>query len=78
MIKKLLFLFLGIFIFYLGFINIGKFLDATVEPEKTDLLVCLGGGDYKARVKKTLDIYKSGFLQSDTIILTGYDRTKND
>lgn len=78
MIKKFLLLLLGIFILYLGFINIGKFLDTTVEPKKTDLLVCLGGGDYKARVKKTLEIYKSGFLQSDTIILTGYDRPRKD
>lgn len=44
----------------------------TQQPEKTDLLVCLGGGDYKTRVQKTLEIYKKGLDASNVIILTGF------
>lgn len=63
------------FVFYL---NLGKFLDATVEPTKTDLLVCLGGGDYKKRIEKTLDLYDKGLLNFETIVLTGYVNSKRE
>ena len=65
----LLFLFLICVYFYL---NLGRFLDVTQEPTQTDLLVCLGGGDYKIRVEKTLEMYKKGLDSSNVIVLTGF------
>jgi len=59
-------LLLGILIFF----NLGKIVDATTKPKKVDLLVCLGGGDFKNRVQKTKELLKDGFLNSDTIIFT--------
>jgi uncharacterized SAM-binding protein YcdF (DUF218 family) len=55
-----------------SFFNLGKFLDVTQEPSKTELLVCLGGGIYQTRIEKTLELYKKGFLTTNNIILTGY------
>jgi uncharacterized SAM-binding protein YcdF (DUF218 family) len=66
--------FLIIFISFLiyAFFNLGRFLDVTQEPSKTDLLVCLGGGIYKTRIEKTIEIYKEDYLKTNNIILTGY------
>ncbi len=55
-----------------SFFNLGKFLDVTQEPSKTELLVCLGGGIYQTRIEKTLELYKNDFLTTNNIILTGY------
>ena len=63
-------IFFGFLIY--SFFNLGKFLDVTQEPSKTELLVCLGGGIYKTRIEKTLELYKKGFLTTNNIILTGY------
>ncbi len=65
----LLLLFLFTLLLYL---NLGRFLDVTEQPTKTDLLVCLGGGNYKTRVEKTVEIYKKGLDTSNVIILTGF------
>jgi uncharacterized SAM-binding protein YcdF (DUF218 family) len=66
--------FLIIFISFLiySFFNLGKFLDVAQEPSKTDLLVCLGGGIYETRIKKTIEIYNQNYLKTNDIILTGY------
>jgi len=58
-------------VIYTSYLNLGKFLDATSKPIKTDILVCLGGGDYKLRVKKTLELYEQNLSSSKVIILTG-------
>ena len=69
---KIVIIFLIISIFsYISYLNLGKFLDATSNPIKTDILVCLGGGDYKLRIKKTLELYEQNLSSSRTIVLTG-------
>lgn len=62
-------LFTGFLIY--SFFNLGKFLDVTQEPSKTELLVCLGGGISKNRIEKTIELYKNGFLEKNHIIFTG-------
>jgi uncharacterized SAM-binding protein YcdF (DUF218 family) len=62
----------------ISYLNLGKFLDVTENPTKTDLLVCLGGGDYKIRVQKTVEIYKKGLDTSNIIILTGFVNSPRD
>ena len=71
MVKITAFVVSGVFLLCFVFFNLGKFLDATVEPTKTDLLVCLGGGDYKTRVSKTLELLEKGLVNSNTVIFTG-------
>ena len=70
--KSIAFLFFFSIFLFISYLNLGNFLDATSKPAKTDLLVCLGGGDYKIRIEKTLELYSRGFLNSNTIVLTGY------
>lgn len=77
MIKKLASLTI-IILSLIGFLNLGSFLDISQNPTKTDLLVCLGGGDYKTRLDKTLEIYNSGLSKSKTILLTGYVNSKHE
>jgi uncharacterized SAM-binding protein YcdF (DUF218 family) len=69
--------FLIIFISFLiySFFNLGRFLDVTQEPTKSDLLVCLGGN--KFRINKTLELLDNGYLTSKQIILTGYENPKS-
>jgi len=50
--------------------NLGKFLDITDQPQKADIIVCLGGG-YAERLEKSLQLYKHGYSKTDKIILTG-------
>ncbi len=59
------------------FFNLGNFLDATSNPKKVDLLVCLGGGDYENRGKKSLELYEKDFAKTKTIIFTGYTNIKD-
>ena len=59
-----------LFLIY-SFFNLGNFLDITQKPTKTDLIVCLGGGIYKNRNEKTIELYKNGFLKTSYIIFTG-------
>lgn len=61
-----------------SFFNLGKFLDITQKPSKTELLVCLGGGVYQTRIEKTLELYKKDFLTTNSLILTGYVNNSND
>ncbi len=64
-------IFLGFLIY--SFFNLGKFLDVTQEPSKTDLIVSLGGNGY-LRLQKSISLVEQNF--SNTIIITGYDGTK--
>lgn len=76
---KLLFFTITLIIFFIySFFNLGNFLDVTQEPSKTDLVVCLGGGDYKTRIKKTVEIYNKNFSNTNTIILTSYANSPNE
>lgn len=60
-----------------SFFNLGYFLDVTEEPTKSDLIVCLGGGDHKKRVEKTVELQKENYLKSNTIIFTGVKKLKD-
>lgn len=72
----ILFTILTISFFYF-FLNLGNFLDVTSNPKKVDLLVCLGGGDYVNRGKKTLELFENEFVKTKTIIFTGYTNIKD-
>lgn len=74
---KKVFLFFIFFTLSITFIlmNIGNFLDVTSKPSKTDLIVSLGGHGIK-RTNVALNLEKRGYLNNNTIILTGYEGTK--
>ena len=65
------YLFLTVLIFVcLGFfivLNLGKFLDISEEPKKSDIIVSLGGGDLD-RIKKTKDLYNKDFSTKKILI----------
>ena len=63
--------------FIYSFFNLGYFLDVTQSPTKSDLIVCLGWGDYKKRVEKTVELQKENYLKSNTIIFTGVKKLKD-
>lgn len=65
-----------IFITYL-FLNLGKILDVSEEPIKSDIIVSLGGGDIE-RLKKSLELYEKDFSSKRILILTGDERSKKD
>ncbi len=50
--------------------NLGRFLDITDVPKKTDIIVYLGGG-WSERLEKSLQLYKLGYSKTNKIILTG-------
>lgn len=76
---KLLFFTITITILFIySFFNLGNFLDVTQEPSKTDLIVCLGGGNYESRISKTIEIFKKDYSSTDTIILTSYVNNRNE
>jgi uncharacterized SAM-binding protein YcdF (DUF218 family) len=59
--KKALIVFLPLFVLLsLGFLNLGKWLDVTQKPVKSDLVVCLGGGTLD-RVKKSIELFEKGY-----------------
>jgi uncharacterized SAM-binding protein YcdF (DUF218 family) len=68
---KILFFFTLLITSLIIFFNLGKLLDITTPPTKTDLIVCLGGGISKNRAEKTIELYKNDFLKSNYIIFTG-------
>lgn len=68
---KILFFFTLLITSLIIFFNLGKLLDITTPPTKTDLIVCLGGGISKNRAEKTAKLYKDGFLKTNYIIFTG-------
>lgn len=73
--KLIVFLLIFITSFSIAILNLGKFLDITTPASKTDLLVCLGGHGI-SRTKVALNLEKQGYLNTNTIILTGYEGTK--
>jgi len=56
------------------FLNFGKLIDSTDKPVKSDLIVCLGGGDIE-RLKKSVELYLQEYSKSDTLLFTGDDIT---
>ncbi len=60
------------FIVFFGFIflNLGKYLDVTASPVKSDIIVCLGGGTIE-RVKKSISLFEQGFSKEKVLLLLG-------
>ena len=78
-ILKVFFLSLILFAIFIVFIlfNLGSFLDISEEPIKSDIIVCLGGGNLD-RTKKALELYEKNYSLTRIIILTGDERSKKD
>lgn len=69
----LIFLLLCVFIF----INLGKFVDVTVKPVQSDIIVSLGGDERGSRIQTALSLYKNGFSKSEKILYTSQDAITN-
>lgn len=41
------------------------------------MIICLGGGNYENRGKKSLELYEKDFVKTNTIIFTGYTNIKD-
>lgn len=75
MLKKLfVFLLLTVLLLWLGHRNLGKWLDLTEEPLKSDVIVSLGGGDWH-RYKRSVELYEKGYARKRIMLLTGADVT---
>jgi len=71
-LKKIFYIFstllvVSLFIFF----NIGHYLDITQEPHKSDIIVCLGGGEKQTRIKKSLELYEKAYAKTKTLLITG-------
>ncbi len=55
------------------FINLGKFVDVTKKPVKSDIIVSLGGDTGGSRIKTALKLYQNGFSKSGKFIYTEKD-----
>lgn len=73
--KKLIKYLISLILFIFAFINFGKYLDDTDTPQKSDIIICLGGGA-KERTIKAIELYNNGFSNSKKLIFTGDNRTK--
>ena len=59
------------------FLNYGKWLDATEEPVKSDIIICLGGGTYE-RIIKSAELLTAGYAEKNFILLVGEDAAYNN
>ena len=53
-----------------AFLNYGEWIDATHEPVKSDLIVCLGGGTVE-RLNTAVKLYSEGYSRTKRVILLG-------
>lgn len=70
--KKIFYIFvflLGIAIY--GFFNFGNYLDVTDKPIKSDIIICLGGGEDLIRIKRSLELHDKGYDKSNILLVTG-------
>ncbi len=69
--KKIVFIFV-IFLLLLIFVglNLGKWIDVTEKPVKSDIIVCLGGGTID-RVKKSIELLEQGYAGKQVFLLIG-------
>ena len=65
-------IFLGIMLIFL--LNLGKWLDITEAPVKSDIIVCLGGGDWH-RYSKAVALFSKRYAKKEVMLLTGADVT---
>ncbi len=56
--------------------NLGKYLDVSMKPEKTDIIVSLNKGI--ARVNKSLCLIRQGYSKKNILVLTYNRKTHND
>ncbi len=52
------------------FLNLGKWIDVTEKPVKSDIIVCLGGGTID-RVKKSIALLDDGYADKQVFLLLG-------
>lgn len=64
------FIFLGLITVY-SILNLGKYLDISKKPEKSEIIICLGGGVYLQRIKKSIQLYKNGYSSENLVLITG-------
>lgn len=64
--KIVLLLLLSLFVF----LNLGKWIDVTTKPVKSDVIVCLGGGTLE-RVKKSISLIKEGYAKQNNFLMIG-------
>ncbi len=53
-----------------AFLNYGHWMDATQEPVKSDVIVCLGGGTPE-RLNRAVELYQKGYSKSTSMMLVG-------
>ena len=53
-----------------AWLNLGRFLDVTEAPVKSDIIVCLGGGTVD-RVKRSIALLKEGYAKKEVFLLIG-------
>ncbi len=51
-----------------AWLNLGRFLDVTQEPVKSDIIVCLGGGTIE-RVQKSITLLEQGLADKKLLLL---------
>ena len=68
--KKTLFSFAFFIVLTFTWLNLGKYLDVTQKPVKSDIIVCLGGGTID-RVKKTIELFEKGYVEKNVLLLLG-------
>ena len=51
-------------------VNLGKWIDVTEKPVKSDIIVCLGGGTID-RVKKSIALMEEGYANKQVFLLLG-------
>ena len=69
--RKIVFGFVTFFLLLLFvFLNLGKWMDVTEKPVKSDIIVCLGGGTIE-RVEKSIELLKEGYARQDVFLLLG-------
>lgn len=56
--------------FFFMLLNLGKWIDVTAEPVKSDIVICLGGGTIE-RVKKSIELLEEGYAQKHIFLLLG-------
>ena len=62
----------------ISFLNLGKVLDESDFPKKSDVIISLGGDD-NHRIKKAIELYENSFSKKRLIIITGgTEFTKRD
>ncbi|MDQ7047431.1 MAG: YdcF family protein [Sulfurovum sp.] len=69
--QKIIFGFTAFLVFLtFSFLNMGKWMDVTEEPIKSDMIVCLGGGTIE-RVKKSIELLEEGYIEKQIFLLLG-------